>query len=639
MGIRTKLLWTVAASLAVAALIISAIIMMNGQSYRDSARRGQYQELSLKVFALKALTDSYFLQHLERTRDQWESVHGSLGALLGEIKPEYGFEPPLLDSLASRRRELVPPFSRLVEMQSEAEESALSQNLKERLSNQISVQLQVMMGDASRLMQESRKKTLASESRVNQLTIMLVLLLVIVPGGLLLLTSNRIVKSVLQLHDAAGLIGRGQWDHKVTVGGDDEIGRLARAFNEMACRLSSTYTALEGEVAERKRAEEELRKTTQILSAISQNVPDLLFAKDCQGRLVYASESTLSVLGKSAEEVLGKTDVEYHPDPHLGEAVMENDRIVRESRRPMVVEEPTLQADGTMRVFLSTKVPWIAEDGTLLGTLGMAMDITERKRAEEALRELTETLEQRVAERTARLESTNVQLQAEIVERRRAEETLCENEQRINASLAEKEVLLSEIHHRVKNNMQVISSLVDLQADELEDASMRSILKDVTHRVRSMALVHEKLYQSADLARVDFAEYAESLLNYLWRSHRSAASGIRLALDLEPAPLPADTAVPCGLILNELASNALKHAFRGRDDGEVSVVLRGDTDSLVRLCVRDDGAGLPEGFDWKQARSLGLHLVQMLAKQLRATVEVRSTDGTEFKISFKGSKT
>lgn len=145
----------------------------------------------------------------------------------------------------------------------------------------------------------------------------------------------------------------------------------------MAGKLSSTYTALEAEVAERKQAEEELRKTTQILSAVSQNVPDLLFAKDCQCRLVYANKSTLRLLGKSSEEVLGNTDVEFHPDPCPGEVVMANDCIVRETH------------------------------GALLGTLGMAMDITERKQAEEAFRELKGTLEQQVAERTARLEKVN----------------------------------------------------------------------------------------------------------------------------------------------------------------------------------------------------------------------------------------
>jgi two-component sensor histidine kinase len=209
-------------------------------------------------------------------------------------------------------------------------------------------------------------------------------------------------------------------------------------------------------------------------------------------------------------------------------------------------------------------------------------------------------------------------------------------EEALKTSLGEKEVLLKEIHHRVKNNMQVISSLVDLQANQLSDDATRAILRDVTHRVRSMALVHEKLYQSADMARVEFAEYTQTLLNYLWRAHGAAAAGIRLALDLEPIPLSVNAAVPCGLILNELATNALKHAFRGRDGGNVSVSLRGGPEGKVCLRVRDNGTGLPAGLDWRQAKSLGLRLVQILAKQLSANVEFSSAEGTEFSVSFGG---
>ena len=208
----------------------------------------------------------------------------------------------------------------------------------------------------------------------------------------------------------------------------------------------------------------------------------------------------------------------------------------------------------------------------------------------------------------------------------------------LKASLAEKEVLLKEIHHRVKNNMQVISSLVSLQANQLQDAGMRAILDEMAQRVRSMAMVHEKLYQSHNLAGVEFSDYARSLLNYLWRSHASAASAVRLTLDLEPVSLTVNTAVPCGLILNELVSNALKHAFRGRNGGEVTVSLHSAKGGL-RLSVRDDGTGLPAGFDWKQAKSLGLRLVQMLAGQLHADVEVSSDRGTEFTIAFEEPKT
>ncbi len=180
---------------------------------------------------------------------------------------------------------------------------------------------------------------------------------------------------------------------------------------------------------------------------------------------------------------------------------------------------------------------------------------------------------------------------ADISERKRAEE-------QIKASLTEKEVMLKEIHHRVKNNLQVISSLVSLQADGSRDETVREVLQDVTYRVRSMALVHEKLYQSADLAHIDFAEYARSLLGYLWRAHGPTAAAIRLTLDLEPVLLPVDTAVPCGLILNELAVNALKHAFRGSAEGSERIAAQ--RSGAVTLSVADNGVGLPAGLDWRK---------------------------------------
>ena len=207
-------------------------------------------------------------------------------------------------------------------------------------------------------------------------------------------------------------------------------------------------------------------------------------------------------------------------------------------------------------------------------------------------------------------------------------------EAQIRASLAEKEVLLKEIHHRVKNNIQVISSLVALQADELQDPAVRAAFQEVTHRVRSMALVHEKLYQGADLSRVEFDQYVRSLLDYLWRAHGAAAAGLKLTLDLEPVSLSLNAAVPSGLILNELVSNALKHAFACRAEGEVAVSLHSGRDSRLHLCVRDNGTGLPADLDWRQASSLGLRLVQMLAGQLDATIEVSGGAGTEFTIAI-----
>ncbi|MBI5442829.1 MAG: HAMP domain-containing protein, partial [Deltaproteobacteria bacterium] len=192
-----------------------------------------------------------------------------------------------------------------------------------------------------------------------------------------------------------------------------------------------------------------------------------------------------------------------------------------------------------------------------------------------------------MAEKLSAVTVSRDRLLEEVAEREQAEEALQKAHDELTREVEErtrevrqKEVLLKEVHHRVKNNLQVISSLVNLQADGSADQTVREVLKDVTDRVRSMALVHEKLYQSADLARIDFAEYSRSLLAYLWRSQGAAAADVRLVFDLAPVSLPVDTAVPCGLILNELAGNALKHAFPHRGQGPRS---RSSCEVVVQL--------------------------------------------------------
>jgi two-component sensor histidine kinase len=154
-------------------------------------------------------------------------------------------------------------------------------------------------------------------------------------------------------------------------------------------------------------------------------------------------------------------------------------------------------------------------------------------------------------------------------------------------------------------------------------------------RVRSMAMIHEKLYGSADLAHVEFSEYVESLLDYIWKAQGAGAGGVRRNLDLKPVRLPVNVAVPGGLILNELFSNAFKHAFRGRDGGTLGVSLREDAEGMVCLVVHDDGVGLPPSTDWETTRTLGLRIVKILARQLRAEVTVKGNGGTRFEIRFR----
>jgi PAS domain S-box-containing protein len=207
-------------------------------------------------------------------------------------------------------------------------------------------------------------------------------------------------------------------------------------------------------------------------------------------------------------------------------------------------------------------------------------------------------------------------------------------EAKIKTSLREKEILLQEVHHRVKNNLQVISSLLDLQSQEIQAPSMLEVFRESQNRVHSMALVHEKLYQSKDFAKINFAEYIESLTNYLFKAYDLKTSNITLDLDIDDVNLNIDTAIPCGLIINELISNALKHAFPNNKPGVISIDLHSDSDNHLTLTVQDDGVGLPRNWDVKSVKSLGIQLVKILTKQLKGTIELDKTAGSKFIIKF-----
>ncbi len=207
-------------------------------------------------------------------------------------------------------------------------------------------------------------------------------------------------------------------------------------------------------------------------------------------------------------------------------------------------------------------------------------------------------------------------------------------EEQIKASLQEKEVLLREIHHRVKNNMQVISSLLALQAGYTDDQAANQMFRESQNRIRSMALVHELLYQSRDLARIDFAEYVHKLTQHLLYSYLTEPSRVKLDIISGQVYLDVDMAIPCGLIINELISNSLKHAFPDNRQGIIQVELWTDDKGLHTIIVRDNGVGLAEDLNVHQTETLGLQLVTSLAGQLNATIGLDRHQGTTFEIRF-----
>jgi two-component sensor histidine kinase len=197
----------------------------------------------------------------------------------------------------------------------------------------------------------------------------------------------------------------------------------------------------------------------------------------------------------------------------------------------------------------------------------------------------------------------------------------------------ENEVLLKEVHHRVKNNLQVVSSLLRLQSSHFDDARIVEAFAESQDRIRSMSLVHEKLYQSADLAQIDFGDYVRDLAVQLLETYCASADGVSLAVEVEDIALDIDQAISCGLILNELLSNAIKHAFPGERTGDVRVEMRARA-GQISLLVSDNGVGLPDDLDVEQSDSLGLELVHALTQQLDGTLNVENRDGCTVSILF-----
>jgi len=333
---------------------------------------------------------------------------------------------------------------------------------------------------------------------------------------------------------------------------------------------------------------EDLRKSETRFRLAVDNFPDGTFViYDAHRRFQFVNTHGVKLGGLPESSLLGHTDEEIHP-PEITDAYLPCLQKAVETRtsqsKECTINLPTI---GQI-TFVVTYVPLLDERGEIYQILGITHDITLRKQSERQIQE----------------------------------------------SLREKEVLLQEIHHRVKNNLQVISSLLDLQSQQLNEPTLLEMFRDSRNRVKSMALVHEKLYESKTFARVNFSEYIETLAMSLFLIYGIDTNQISLELKLDEVVLSIDTAIPCGLIINELISNTLKYAFPNLTEGTIYIALNCEEGHYYTLIVRDNGIGLPENFNFNTVESLGLKLVKILANQIEGTLKVDCRFGTEFHLRF-----
>ena len=431
-------------------------------------------------------------------------------------------------------------------------------------------------------------------------------------------------------------------------------------------RNRSTWT----DITERKQAEVAVRANEHRTRQLIEGMPQLVWTCNPDGQCDYLSPQWVKYTGIPEAVQLGYVWAEaIHPDDR--EPLMERWQHSASTGVNLDVEFRIRGNDGEYRWFKTRAIPVRDSEGKIVKWFGTNTDCEEQKRAEKSLRQLNAELEQRVQDRTAELSRANAHLlstneelhgqrrtalnlaQDAEVARKMAEQTAgalaASNaelereieqrslaEERALASVREKEVLLSEIHHRVKNNLAVISSLFYLQSTHTQDEQTLRTLQEGQDRVRSMALVHETLYQSESFAALDFAEYTQMLCDQLFRSYGPAAGNIRMRTNLENVSMGIDLAVPCGLILNELVSNALKHAFPNGRGGEIVVTLRYNESGACSLQVADNGIGVPADRDLTATRTLGLRLIRSLARQLDAQFElIPRSPGAEARLTFQ----
>ncbi len=345
---------------------------------------------------------------------------------------------------------------------------------------------------------------------------------------------------------------------------------------------------------ERKQAEDMLKEKEELYRTLVENAHDLIVEISFDGRFLYVSSNHKEILGYEPEELLGKNSFDFmHPDDRAGtmSAYIQGFRAGKAGKAVYRYRHK----NGEWRWLEATGKPFRTSTGEIRAIVD-TRDITERKKADEQIQE----------------------------------------------SLVRKESLLREIHHRVKNNLQVISSLLSLQSDYAKDEESLALFYESQSRISTIALIHEKLYQSRNIDEIKMLDYITDLTRNLLRVYKDFGENIHVQINAYDISIDVDQAIPCGLIINELFSNCLKHAFNypggdspsGRVRNKVSVEIYSDADGILTLSVRDNGVGFPDNVDFRNTNTLGLQLVCALADQLKGTVELRNENGTMFNIVF-----
>jgi PAS domain S-box-containing protein len=406
-------------------------------------------------------------------------------------------------------------------------------------------------------------------------------------------------------------------------------GYIVKPFNE-----KDLYNAIEMALY-KNRMEIKLKKSEKKFRLLYENNLSMYFTVDPSGLVLSVNSFGAEQVGHTPDELIGNpvTNVFYEDDKEFVRKQIEE--CLQNPYSPFTWELRKIKKDGSV-IWVQEHARAVENEEGKIVVLIACENITQRKTVEGELKKIKGQLEAKVTERTLQLSNINYQLSKEIEERKRIED-------KIKSSLEEKEILLREIHHRVKNNLQIISSLLSLQSNSSNDKNLNKQFRDSQNRIYSMALIHEHLYESENLTKIEFASYIKTLAFTLHETYENRDLNIVMDIDIEDINLGIDVAIPCGLIVNELISNSLQHAFQNTSDKRNS-----DNKSLISINMfidkpndyyvlnySDNGVGIPENIDVKTTNTLGLQLVYGLTQQLKGNIELTRSEGTNFTICFK----
>ena len=501
------------------------------------------------------------------------------------------------------------------------------------------------------------------------------------------------------------------------------IGRRRLADTKLAKTILQLAAVRAAGELERRQTEMALRESERTSRSILDNIPDPAWLKDCEGRFIAVNRAWTVFFGLETSQVIGKKAHEFLPD-EIANRFEEQDRAIIDSSLEFRMEEIVADKNHLLHWFETHKSPLKDEHNTIIGIIGIARNITGRKKIEDELNQTQRILQVAMDHSTAGiaiadapsgklryvndagllirgsdrqtvvngididkyvaswqlldfdgkpLQTYEVPLvraitlgetcSREFIIRRAANDDRIvlakaapirdekdkvvagivvfvditerkKMEEELKRSLDEKIILLNEVHHRVKNNLQIVASLLNLQAGNVQSRDAVSALNETRNRVLSMALLHEFLYKSGNLARIDFEAYIKQLCEHIIHSLSSNNRNISLEYRLVPIQLAIEQAVPCGLIINELLSNAYKHGFRDRQSGNITIEMHRQENNVLKLCISDDGNGLPTNFDIRQSPTLGIRLIASLARQLGGKLSFETTPLTVFCIIF-----